>query len=70
MLALRLVLTRPWEQGMVTRIAQDSGYFDQAHFIRDFRAFVGSAPGEFMKRRLAERPEHEFWKGGTGNIPG
>lgn len=68
--ALNLVLTRPWEHGLVTKIAQDSGYFDQAHFIRDFREFVGRAPGEFMKAKMAEHPENRFWRDGTYNIHG
>jgi AraC-like DNA-binding protein len=31
-------------------LAQDLGYFDQAHFIRDFRRHVGESPGRFLKR--------------------
>lgn len=26
-----------------------AGYFDQSHFIRDFRAFTGEAPGRFFR---------------------
>ncbi|TBR35974.1 MULTISPECIES: helix-turn-helix domain-containing protein [Dyella] len=30
-------------------LAQELGYFDQAHFIRDFRKLVGVAPGAYVK---------------------
>lgn len=35
----------PW-----TELAAHCGYFDQSHLIRDFRAFSGFAPGEFVRR--------------------
>jgi AraC-like DNA-binding protein len=28
-------------------LALDLGYFDQAHFIRDFKALVGRTPGDY-----------------------
>ncbi|MBP8083195.1 MAG: AraC family transcriptional regulator [Spirochaetes bacterium] len=28
--------------------AYDSGYYDQSHFIRDFRHYTGEAPGEYL----------------------
>lgn len=31
-------------------LAQDLGYFDQAHFVRDFRAQLGATPGEYAAR--------------------
>jgi len=32
-----------------TRMAFDLGYFDQAHFIKDFKAIVGKTPAEYAK---------------------
>lgn len=31
-----------------SRLALDLGYFDQAHFIKDFKALVGRSPGEYL----------------------
>lgn len=36
-----------------TQLALDLGYFDQAHFIKDFKAMVGQTPGEYA--RVAHR---------------
>ena len=38
-----------------TRLALELGYFDQAHFIRDFKALIGRSPREFA---LAEAAAH------------
>lgn len=38
----------PW-----SRIALESGYYDQAHFIQDFKHFSGFTPNEYIKRKTA-----------------
>jgi hypothetical protein len=35
-------------------VAAEHGYYDQAHFIAEFRAFAGDAPRRFVEHRLAE----------------
>lgn len=37
-----------------TALALDCGYYDQAHMIREFRRFAGSAPEDFAARQLPE----------------
>lgn len=36
-----------------TRFALDLGYFDHAHFIRDFRAVVGRSPAQYAREAAA-----------------
>jgi AraC-like DNA-binding protein len=36
----------------VLEIAQECGYSDQAHLIRDFREFAGMTPGRYLKSQL------------------
>ena len=35
--------------GNLTELAHQAGYFDQSHFIHDFRRFTGSAPESFFR---------------------
>lgn len=40
------------EKGAVpdwAKLAQDLGYYDQAHFIKDFKAIIGKSPEEYVK---------------------
>lgn len=44
--ALKLLLNRQSES--LTSVAYESGYFDQAHFIKDFKDFTGINPKAFL----------------------
>ena len=35
----------------LTRIAYDSGYYDQAHFNREFKEYTGLTPGDYRQRK-------------------
>jgi AraC-like DNA-binding protein len=37
------------------QVALDCGYFDQAHFIHDFRAFSGINPSSYLAHRTRHR---------------
>ncbi len=43
--ALKMLLD---EKESLTNIAYESEYFDQAHFIKDFKEFIGITPKEFL----------------------
>lgn len=46
--AARLAGPRPPTLGA---LAAELGYFDQPHFVRDFRAIIGVAPGKYLRER-------------------
>lgn len=60
--ALAQMLTGPAGKGAIARIAQDSSYFDQSHFVRDFREFVGDTPGAFLSQQAQQEPRYELWR--------
>jgi AraC-like DNA-binding protein len=44
---LKMLLNQ--QAGNLTEIAYDNDYFDQSHFIKDFKEFTGVSPKEFYK---------------------
>jgi hypothetical protein len=44
---LKMLLNQP--AGNLTEIAYENQYFDQSHFIKDFKEFTGVSPKEFYK---------------------
>jgi AraC-like DNA-binding protein len=36
--------------GSLSRLAQEAGYYDQSHFIREFRSYAGTAPSVLLGR--------------------
>jgi AraC-like DNA-binding protein len=50
----------PTQQVDWAHLAQSSHFYDQSHFIKDFTAFTGYSPGDYLRRRQrfhAENPE-------------
>ncbi len=46
---LRTLLETNTKPGSFTDLAFDAGYFDQAHFNRDFKLFTGQSPTDFFR---------------------
>jgi YesN/AraC family two-component response regulator len=44
--ALKMLLNKKADK--LTSIAYQSDYFDQAHFIKEFKKFTGISPKEFL----------------------
>ena len=48
--ALKMIQQKKFNS--LTEIAYENGYFDQAHFIKDFREFTGISPKSFFADNL------------------
>lgn len=46
---LQYVSSRYAAGGSLSEIAHDAGYFDQPHFVKDFKAFTGQPPDAFFR---------------------
>jgi AraC-like DNA-binding protein len=59
---LPLLLSPAPRKGVMTRIAMDGGYFDQAHLSRDFREFMGESHRNFIKNKRVNSPTYQLWE--------
>ena len=62
--SLTRLQTRPPARGELTRIAQDFGYYDQAHMDRDYRELAGASPGELLRAVAAGDPGYWLYRFG------
>ena len=46
---IRSLIDRAKDHKTLTELAYSYGYFDQSHFIKDFKLFTGQAPSHFFK---------------------
>jgi AraC-like DNA-binding protein len=49
LIRMRHVIDSHTSRNSLTNTAHAAGYFDQAHFIKDFKAFTGETPNAFFK---------------------
>ncbi|MBE8712074.1 helix-turn-helix domain-containing protein [Sphingobacterium hungaricum] len=49
----RSLFENPVEHGRLTDIALDAGYYDQSHFIKDFKSCTGKLPSDCFNRTFS-----------------
>jgi len=57
-----LVLMRQPKYRSLTDVAHSLGYFDQSHFIRDFKQFSGVTPGIYLRNAIERMPGFPEWE--------
>ncbi|MCG8037899.1 MAG: helix-turn-helix domain-containing protein [Candidatus Thiodiazotropha taylori] len=45
----------------LTELAYRSGYFDQAHFIKDFKRYTGMTPGQYLKTNFDQQSQYLWY---------
>ncbi|PVV08016.1 MAG: hypothetical protein B6D77_12630 [gamma proteobacterium symbiont of Ctena orbiculata] len=45
----------------LTELAYHSGYFDQAHFIKDFKRYTGMTPGQYLKTNFDQQSQYLWY---------
>ncbi|SDP21682.1 Helix-turn-helix domain-containing protein [Mucilaginibacter sp. OK268] len=57
-----VALLRKGEIRSLTDIAYTLGYFDQSHFIRDFKIFSGVSPSIYLRKAIERMPGFPEWE--------
>lgn len=57
-----LSLLRQGRFHSLTNIAHSLGYYDQAHFIRDFKLFSGASPRIYLRKTIERMPGFPEWQ--------
>ena len=57
-----LALLRQGRSHSLTAIAHSLGYYDQSHFIRDFKLFSGASPRIYLRQAIERMPGFPEWR--------
>jgi AraC-like DNA-binding protein len=61
-LCLQRIIGHPVGWGDLTRIAQESGYYDQAHMHREFYELAGIAPVQLLQKIAGDDPAYWMYR--------